>query len=335
MKKSNGLLHNYTNFKFVDVALGDPGARNHIVDISKVKNLIIPHQEAYCTYHRFDASYHGHVAQTGSVSGYRGPSYCDFIPFDFDNASQPEQAQSDARDFCHYLNTMYDLDLDRLKYYYSGYKGFHVLIPTPLFGIEPSTDLAGIIKRIAGALCNNVDPHIYDQNRLLRITNTINNKSGRYKIQLSAEEFMHLPMATILDFAQSPRREQVETTVDIEPHSDLVAIYQRAKKNANSNGYHASAEPIEETIPQGQRNNTLASLAGTLRRRGLSEAVIYATLILKVTCGWLFYFLYTRVPADVKYARKELAMVVVYAGKTSYGLRIQFACMVKTERKSK
>ena len=278
MKKSNGLLHNYTNFKFVDIALGDPGARNHIVDISKVKKLIIPNQEAYCTYHRFDASYHDHVAQTGSVSGYRGPSYCDFIPFDFDNASQPEQAQSDARDFCHYLNTMYELDLDALKYYYSGYKGFHILIPTTLFGIEPSTDLAGIIKRIAGNLCNNVDPQIYDQNRLLRITNTINNKSGRYKIQLSAKEFMHLPMATILDFARSPRTEQIETTSAIEPHPEFVTIFQQAQTDKNRNGSYTPARPIEETIPQGQRNNTLTSLAGTLRRRGLSEAVIYTTL---------------------------------------------------------
>ena len=40
-----------------------------------------------------------------------------------------------------------------------------------------------------------------------------------------------------------------------------------------------AAEPISEVIPNGERNSTLASLAGTMRRRGLSEAAIVAALL--------------------------------------------------------
>ena len=40
----------------------------------------------------------------------------------------------------------------------------------------------------------------------------------------------------------------------------------------------AGAPPLAETIPTGQRNSTMASLAGTMRRRGAGEAAILATL---------------------------------------------------------
>jgi hypothetical protein len=41
----------------------------------------------------------------------------------------------------------------------------------------------------------------------------------------------------------------------------------------------ADGEPSREPIPQGQRNSTLTSLAGTMRRRGLSQKAIEAALL--------------------------------------------------------
>jgi putative DNA primase/helicase len=42
--------------------------------------------------------------------------------------------------------------------------------------------------------------------------------------------------------------------------------------------FKGSAPPVGERIPSGQRNNALASLAGTMRRRGMGEAEILAAL---------------------------------------------------------
>jgi len=46
----------------------------------------------------------------------------------------------------------------------------------------------------------------------------------------------------------------------------------------STNGNGKRAEQIPDRIPEGQRNNTLASLAGTMRRRGMSESAILAAL---------------------------------------------------------
>jgi Bifunctional DNA primase/polymerase, N-terminal len=44
-------------------------------------------------------------------------------------------------------------------------------------------------------------------------------------------------------------------------------------------GRRATTEDLGEEIPNGSRNKTMTSIAGTLRRRGLGETAIYAALL--------------------------------------------------------
>jgi hypothetical protein len=67
------------------------------------------------------------------------------------------------------------------------------------------------------------------------------------------------------------RYKQLRPFVELEPMPAWL-VEDAAKRR---NGH---AEPVAELIPQGQRRATMLSLAGTLRRRGLSETEIYATL---------------------------------------------------------
>ncbi|MCH7576762.1 MAG: bifunctional DNA primase/polymerase, partial [Chloroflexi bacterium] len=52
-----------------------------------------------------------------------------------------------------------------------------------------------------------------------------------------------------------------------------------AFKSLMQNGQRAPAPEVGEIIPDGERNGTLASIAGTLRRRGLGETEIAAALL--------------------------------------------------------
>jgi hypothetical protein len=58
-------------------------------------------------------------------------------------------------------------------------------------------------------------------------------------------------------------------------YEEVIEPYQRYK--ASTNG-HNFASPLSDTIPEHERNTTLTSIAGTMRRRGIGEAAIYAAL---------------------------------------------------------
>ena len=45
-----------------------------------------------------------------------------------------------------------------------------------------------------------------------------------------------------------------------------------------SKSHNGAQGPLSETIPEGERNNTLTSLAGTMRRRNMSRDTILAAL---------------------------------------------------------
>jgi hypothetical protein len=61
--------------------------------------------------------------------------------------------------------------------------------------------------------------------------------------------------------------------VELAPLPDRVRAYFR-ETSSNGNG----AAPVSAVIPKGERNVTLASLAGTMRRRGMTEPAILAAL---------------------------------------------------------
>ena len=78
---------------------------------------------------------------------------------------------------------------NKLQIFFSGNKGFHLIIPAELFGIKPSKNLNKIYRKMAKSFCEKIqnktlDLGIYDRRRLLRIPNSINSKANLYKIPL-------------------------------------------------------------------------------------------------------------------------------------------------------
>jgi hypothetical protein len=63
----------------------------------------------------------------------------------------------------------------------------------------------------------------------------------------------------------------------------VIRLYQDVTTNGVNGVYHVHehAKPIDDAIGNGRRNNTLTSLAGTMRRRGAGEEAIYAALVIE------------------------------------------------------
>jgi Primase C terminal 1 (PriCT-1) len=139
--------------------------------------------------------------------------YGDFY-LDFDTVIQGEEdfqkIREDVSMAIRYLNVILHIDKSQIQFYFSGNKGIHVVVDAKIIGIEPHPALNLIYKEIAKDIekyCKHktIDTRVYDDKRMFRMINSINKKSGMYKIPLTYEEIQKLSYQEIINLARQPR----------------------------------------------------------------------------------------------------------------------------------
>lgn len=215
----------YPEYCYVDFGLNSASKR-YILHVKQVAPALekAGHKNCFLTWYRFPQT----VKDAGTVRGYSGPCMADFLPFDFDNVQEPKKALSEARKFVAWLETEMDVSCDSLRFYFSGRKGFHLMLPAQLFGgFVPSSMLPKVLKAVAKDLAGDllVDMAIYDAQRFLRIENTTHETSGLYKIPLTPYEFLNLEFDEITSKAKEPRHVDCEGELGAVPA--LMEIYQK------------------------------------------------------------------------------------------------------------
>jgi Primase C terminal 1 (PriCT-1) len=208
-------------FDLVDFAAAyQKGFRNHIVSIRDVPALIQSFNQHGCfaTYFFFSdelLTYMSAQSDTSSpsVSGYQGKVWAPFVPIDLDHL-ELTPAQEAAKSLCAFLLGKWGVTSDALQIYFSGAKGFHLMLDTRLFGrVMPSKNLPTVFdslrrhlaQEIPESLRGTIDLSIKDRVRLLRLPNTIHESSKLYKIILSHTELGHLGPKELRDLARTPR----------------------------------------------------------------------------------------------------------------------------------
>lgn len=199
-----------------------------------------------------------------------GPLY-----FDLDG----QYAQSDLSALIDFI-TQHKCPLSSVQIYYSGSKGFHLEIPFEALSIEADQKLNKIYEIITKEIKSiihgpSVDTNIYDAVRLWRLPNSINSKSGLYKIPLTLEE-IELQLNDIRELAKTPRPEFKYP--DIEEWHEFVDVFDKAKKRLKNSNYKGGAfDPVGE----GQRNDATFKRAIRLKAQGktFEEAVEICTKV--------------------------------------------------------
>jgi len=282
----------FPSLLFVDTALGCVTLRNNV---SRTGTTAIPPggSDCYVSMFRFPESYLKHWQSTGSVAGIEGiPCFADFVWFDVDNPSL-EQALVDARQLLINLDKHEPGISVHAAIYFSGAKGFHIGVPSQLFGLEPAVDLNVTIRRIAMAIAGvvKIDTAIYDKNRLWRIPNTVNSKSGLYKIPLTYNEFASWSIEQIREKARQPHGEARPLLTyegQYQPIPALVELAARlaidaavGKETGGSELKYGSGDWVTQTIANivpGNRNSSFARIIGKYHRSGFSPADIVTLL---------------------------------------------------------
>jgi len=275
----------HAEYRFVDVAIGGAHNRNRLVDCTKLgdpakKKL----RDAYMTYFRYPDDMVQHFRENGgSVKGYKGPAYADYIPVDIDT-NDIQSATYHAIRMIEILGT-YDVDINSLKIYFSGSKGFHVLIPSEIVKVEPSEDIHYRFRKFVSRIANGVkyDSTIYDKLRIFRIPNTINTKSGRYKIPLYPFELYNLKPDELLDMASQPREDWQPEEPEI--NESLASLYWREEETRTKQIDTTTNVKVKlcmhkmmQGVSEGERDNVALRVTTHLRASGLSPAMIWAAL---------------------------------------------------------
>lgn len=136
------------------------------------------------------------------------PNLIGDLYFDLDSKVSVEHTIEDAKQLISYLTNTSKIPEYYIQIFFSGKKGLHIIVPYEVFGFGLSNDLhmryRVFADKIRPWLTNQTLDMIYDARRLLRLTNSIHDKSGLYKIELLPSE-LSLSESEIKTMAESRR----------------------------------------------------------------------------------------------------------------------------------
>lgn len=290
----------FPGFAWVDTAVGGADRRNHLRDVTRWHPR---HGSVDCfrTWGRYPDAMRRHFGEhrdashpRGTVTGYAGPLYGDSLPIDVDRPD-PAEALDATRTILYRLRARYELPLEAARVYFSGAKGFHVMLPSVLFGAEPGPALHRVFAAMAATLLHGIhyDAGIYDRTRLWRCPNTVNSKSGLHKVPLTPAEVLHLDIGGIQAVAGRPRTSR---RVPAEPCPALREVYDAAAAGvahdhadgcvARRVGADEWAALLAADHPPGDRHPTLVRLVGHWLALGMEEpeALALAALFNRSRC---------------------------------------------------
>jgi KaiC/GvpD/RAD55 family RecA-like ATPase len=265
----------YPEFKYRGIK-SELADKTRIEPIGMLLGSVMPgsDRELYTSIYRFDQS----ITKLGSLADVPASQkfYSDYLIFDLDfdqTNGKLEDAYEDTIRLCA------GLDKIQAKYhvYFSGSKGFHIYVPSCQFAFAPTSD-DGILGRMAkflGSRFDTFDPSIYNKSRIFRYPNTVNKKSGLFKIPI--KDIAGTDLGSITASAKEPADWDHELDLSLSRNPYLFDLYERAK--------HKVITVIQDTDPkesygdwglikapkEGDRNNSLYRMCRDFARRAVPE----------------------------------------------------------------
>lgn len=156
--------------------------------------------------------------------------------FDFDSSDGGEAAFNDVKNFYARLGNP-----ERLLFFYSGSKGFHVAVPMYYLNLSPSDRLPAALNFVANKLKSTefktLDTTVFNAQRKFRAPNTKHNRTGLYKIQLTLDQILTLTLTEIAELARAPQPLNLSEAIFSQPIpflADLAAAFDVDKDDSLS-----------------------------------------------------------------------------------------------------
>jgi hypothetical protein len=165
-------------------------------------------REAYLSHFRFDDSFREYLAVTGSTRGFSGATWAEELVFDIDVEGNLAVALDAARQLVVSLVKLFATPPRGITVHFSGYKGFHVGLPTRLWLAGGGLNfhrVAGVFAgRVATQAGVQIDASVYDRVRALRAPNSRHPKSGLHKRHIPIELLETITAEQVVELAARP-----------------------------------------------------------------------------------------------------------------------------------
>ena len=255
--------------------------RNHFINTKDLKaNLNQYDGDIYCTIYKYDS-------EDQNTANFIAPLYFDLDIDDIEN--NYIKVKQDLLLVVRRLKTVFGLSEKDIEIYFSGSKGFHILISHKIFGFEPGKDINKHYKKVAIDLKTytvnkSVDTRIYDSKRLFRVPNTVNHKTGLYKVAISYDKIKSINTYDELkEYASKPKpnipklyKFNAKARVAFDELIERIDAEEKAKINAKLAKEFIQRKELLPCVQyilnhgcaKGQRNNTTVALANSLFQIG-------------------------------------------------------------------
>ena len=253
-------------------------------------------REAYLSHFAFGPEMQSHYsANLNSVAGFAGPCWCRWLVLDIDRANLVE-ALADARRLVTFLHLRYPQCEGDVPVYFSGGKGFHVLIelahnPPPAVGFQRTAKT--FAESLAAAAGVRIDPSVYDIAHIIRLPNTRHPKTGLFKRRIDAEALFRLDVPGIQRHAAHPAGDGIPSVSSCP--ENLAKDWHEADRQANRTAearavVRRDSAHVETRAPRyfleflrfgadaGERHQTLFRCAAWLTEQGATPSLVAAIL---------------------------------------------------------
>lgn len=260
--------------RYVEVGIQTPKffKRNIFIRPEKLKEFAEKFGDRYSVYHSAYGYYKGSKTLYGNF----------YLDFDIENldGSTWNVLKEDVTRAVTILKAFYQIDPDtNVLFYFSGHKGIHVIVPTTVEHERLNKAFYEIAREIYEYLPHKLlDLKIYDNKRLFRIPNTINHKTGLYKIPLTYSELIMFSYEQLIELSRNTRI--IEKIAENNPTFDRVILHYCNREDQKEKFVKAKKkidftpqcikEIISSRVEKGKRNVTILILASHLFQRGFS-----------------------------------------------------------------
>jgi hypothetical protein len=249
--------------------------------------------ESYLSCYVFGEELQRHyAANRGSVKGFAGPCCCRWLVLDIDRPDLAE-ALADARRLVTFLRQRYDTD--DMPVYFSGGKGFHVLVELT-HNPPPSVTFPAVARTFAEELAARagvrIDTKVYDIAHLIRLPNTRHPKTGLYKRRIDTDDLFRLDIDGIRRHAAHPagdglptwRGDTARLAADWQEAEAATACTtearteRRAEFKPDERAPRYLLEFLRFGVPEGERATMLFRCAAWLTEQGAPPSLSHALL---------------------------------------------------------